>query len=340
MPRRPARRSPPPPDLGLTWEADLAPVAMAFDDDPAARPTLLLVVANGFILAGDIVSHPSAVPARIAETLAGGIRAATASAGRSPSVVHVRHRTVAEKLGELLASAGITVRSVPALPDVDAALAGFDQMVLGQPPDAGPRPRVAHPETWAGWELSVEQIGRFFSAAAAYFRAAPWSNITNEDILRAAVRGGGKWSASVMGMAGEVFGLALYERHRDLLSLLRGDPGDPMGTLGTMKGSVISVSYDHRDELPRAMRKEVREARWEVAGPAAYPSLMAINTPGGGITAREMEDVIAVLNAIPRFAREHEPMLAGLEAPRFPIRWRAREGAVSIVFEGAPDRLG
>lgn len=339
MPRRTSRRSPP-PDVGSTWEADLSPVAIAFDDDPAARPTLLLVVADGFILAGDLVAHPGALPAQIAETLAVGIQSATTSAGQPPKVVQVRHRTVAEKLGELLVPSGVTVRCVADLPGVDAALAGFAEIVLGLPADAGPLARVAHPETWAGWGLSMEQIGRFFSAAAAYFRAAPWSNITNEDILRAEVRGGGKWSASVMGMAGELFGLALYERHEDLLALLGADPGRPLDAMRTMKGSVITLSYDRRDEVPKAMQKEVRKARWEIAGPSAYPTIMAMNTPGGGITARMMEDVIAMLDNIPAFAAKQEPMLSGRKAARYPIRWRSADGSVSIVFDGAPDRLG
>jgi hypothetical protein len=143
-----------------------------------------------------------------------------------------------------------------------------------------------------------------------------------------------------MGMAGEVFGLAIYERHQDLLALLGADAGSPMDALGNMKGSVISFSYNRRNELPKAMQKEVRKARWEVAGPSAYPTIMAINTPGGGVTARAMEDVIALLDAITGFAGEHEPMLSGREAPRYPIRWRPDDGTVSIVFEGAPDRLG
>jgi hypothetical protein len=168
-------------------------------------------------------------------------------------------------MAELLAPDGIAVHCMAKLPGVDAALAGLDQMLVGRDPERGPRPRAASPETWAGWGLPTDEIGRLFTAGAAYYRAAPWSNITNEDIVRAKVRGGGSWSASVMG---------------------------------------------------------------------------AINTPGGGITARDMEDLIALLDAIPSFAREHEPMLSGLTAQKYPIRWRPREGAVSIVFEGAEGRFG
>ncbi len=329
-----------PPNIALTWEADLSPLPIAIDDDAAARPALLLVVADGFILTGDLVGHPSAAPEDVAGLLAGAIHAAAVSTGRSPDVVHVRHPAVAERLGALLAGSGSKVASVPALPHLDEALAGFRSMVLGQADGAGPSPRAASPETWAGWALPNEQIARVFSAAARYFRAAPWSNITNEDILRTTVRGGGTWSGSVMGMAGQEFGLALYERDEDLLALLASDPDYPEQVMAEISGSVISLSYNARNELPPPMRREIRDARWEVAGPRAYPSMMTINTPGGGVTTRQIDDLIALLDAIASFATEHEPMLSGRVPQRYPIRWRSSDGEVSIDFHGAPDRPG
>jgi hypothetical protein len=322
------------------WRADLAPVAITLDDDPAARPALLLVMAGGFILSGDVVSRPSSLPADVASILANGIRTAIVKAGYSPRTVQVRYPAVAKALVELLAPLEITVRAVPELPDIDDALHHFDQTLVGRPPELGPRPRAASPQSWAGWGLSTEQVARFFSAAAAYYRAAPWTNITNEDIVRASIKGGGRWSATVMGMAGELYGLALYARHEDLLALVDGDLADPGGALTAMKGTMLSMAFDRRHDQPKAMQKEVRAARWEVAGPSAYPSLIAMNTPGGGISAQQMEDLITLLGVIPKFADAHEPMLSGSAVPRFPIRWRDPETGVSITFEGAPGRTG
>jgi hypothetical protein len=254
--------------------------------------------------------------------------------------VQVRYPAVAKVLGELLAPLEIAVRCVPKLPDIDDALYHFDQTIIGRPDELGPRPLASSPQTWAGWGLATEQVARFFAAAAAYYRAAPWANITNEDIVRATIKGGGRWSATVMGMAGELYGLALYARHEDLLALLDGDPDDPGVTMGALQGAMLSMAFDRRSDQPKAMQKEVRAAHWEVAGPSAYPSLIAMNTPGGGISVQEMDDLIALLEAIPRFTEAHEPMLAGLAEPRYPIRWRDEESGVSITFEREPGRLG
>src|ERR1035437_5844668 len=96
MTRRLPPRRPPAPTPVLIWEADLAPVAITLGDDPSARPALLLIVdvTNGLILAGDVVSHPSAQPAPIAD----GVRAAIASTGTSPEIIRVRHEKVADEL--------------------------------------------------------------------------------------------------------------------------------------------------------------------------------------------------------------------------------------------------
>ena len=68
--------------------------------------------------------------------------------------------------------------------------------------------------------------------------------------------------------------------------------------------------------------------------------MMTINTPGGGVTSRQVDDMIALLDAIASFAIGNEPMLSGRVAQRYPHRWRSSDGEVSIDFHGAPDRLG
>ena len=143
-----------------------------------------------------------------------------------------------------------------------------------------------------------------------------------------------------MGMAGELYGLAMYARHADLAALLRGDIARPRDSLGAIKGTVLSFSFSRRAEMSTAMRREIRSARWEVAGLSAYPHLIAVNTPGGGVTARETEDLIAALTAIPDFAFEHEPMLSGKLAQRYPITWADDDRRVNIVFDGARGRMG
>ena len=90
-------------------------MAVTIDDDPRARPALLLIVDAERILAGEIVSRPSADPVAIAVTLEAAIRKAIAGGGR-PKRITVRHASVAGALGERLQSEGIAVRAGHSLP--------------------------------------------------------------------------------------------------------------------------------------------------------------------------------------------------------------------------------
>jgi hypothetical protein len=321
------------------WQADVTPLAAHFGDDPSARPVAVIVVAGEFVLHADITSHPSAEPALVASQLAAALEAAMDATGRVPATVEVRYDVLATALRRTLATRRIKVRASFTLDLLDRAVADLDRH-MGIPADAGLRTRISRPETWAGWGLDAGQIGRLFGACAAYYRAAPWEHIVNDDVIRAKVAGGSAWSASVMGNAGELFGLAMYARAEDLDALLDGEPGEPAESMGRMRGAVLSLSFDHRDEVERRMRQEVRDSQWEVAGPSAWPGLLVMNTPGGGITAHQMEELIAVVRAIPRFAAKHEAVLAGSAVARFPLRWRDTENKVSLVFESSEELIG
>ena len=331
---RPPRAAPSAPPVSDTWQAELAPVAVSFTDDASARPALLLVVSiDNFILHGDVVAHPSTVPAEIAAILAEGVARAIERVGRAPRRLEVRDGSVAATLAPVLREAGVAVHVVERLDAVDRALKGYDEMVLGRPERPGPRPRVGHPERWAGWRLPSEQLARLFAASAAYHRAAPWQHIFNEDVFRAKVKGGGSWSATVLGYAGEEFGLVLYERPEDLESVLMSDIAEPQEAFGRIHGGMLSLSFGKRTEMSKAAQKEILQAHWEVAGPNAYPVLFTLNTPGGGITERQMEDLIALLTAVPAFAAKHHLVLSGMAPAEFPLRWRQAKTGVALTFE-------
>ena len=117
-------------------------------------------------------------------------------------------------------------------------------------------------------------------------------------------------------------------------------PGSPRDSVGEIKGAVLPLSYGPRAKLSPAMREEIKRSAWEIAGPAAYPLLMAINTPGGVVTARDAAGLIILPETIPLFARTHEAALGGRGPLRSTIRWRDRERGVTIEFDATKGRLG
>lgn len=316
-----------------TWQADLVPVAITIGDAPDARPALCLVMCDGLIIHGDVVAHPPNDAPGVAAEIAAAIQAGADATKRRPGTVEVRHSDVAIALGAILQASHLAgnvpaVRVAARMPDMDDAMASFDESVAGRPAGEGPRPRVSHPDTWAGWKLPRDQIARLFTSAARYFQAAPWKLLVNDDMLRVAVPGGATWSAIVMGNANELFGLALYADHGDLLAALNAD--SPEEAIAELQGAVLSLSFGPKDDLSPRTRKEILLARWNVAGPTAYPDLMAINTLAGGVTERQMDDLIAALGAICRFATAHAARLRDTFDEPTIITWTDEESGVEV----------
>jgi hypothetical protein len=314
------------------WEADLVAMPAALDD-PAARLAALLLVAEGYVLHSDVLVRPSPEAGAMAEAIAEAVAAAGEKVGALPKRVKVRDIETAAALPGALAK-----RLGDAGPVPDAAsgkLPGLDEAAFALAGQAAGEPRRflgSFPEVWSGWGFPGDLVPRLFRLAAAYHRAAPWALLPDHYWLEAAVPAGGVWTAVVLGNAGREFGLALYSERADFEGMFakarRGSPFDDLA------GRIVTLSFDRGADLPRAMRREVAAAGWEVAGAEAYPRLHALNTPAGGIRLRDAEDLAALLGAIPRMVVANR---AELEAGRPVEAWRDEEtGAVISCRQADP----
>ncbi|MEK7668036.1 MAG: SEC-C domain-containing protein [Gemmatimonadota bacterium] len=313
------------PRPGAAWEADLVPLPISFGDDADARPAGLLVVADGFVLHHDLHERPPADPGDVADLLAQAIRAAAERVGAPPSRVLVRHAAVASALRDA-ALPGQPQVTASRLPDLDAAASHLISHLTGAPVD---RPVAASsPETWTAWGLGRPVVADLFRAAAAFHRAKPWRELQNEAVLQFASPSGGEWTVCVMGAGGEQFGVVLYEDPDDFRRLI--EVREPRRGLHAMRSAVLSLTFDRRADLPPRMRKEILAASWEVAGPDAYPSLIAINTPGGGITSAQGADLIAALRSVPAFVTQFRAELRSWMGER--LEWRDPETGVTLTL--------
>ena len=290
------------PHLGADWQADLVAVpTMGIGDDPDARPAMALVAANGFIVHMDLIAHPPTDHDAIGVAIGQAVVAAMETTGQRPSMVSVRFAALLEGVRSALAGKRIDVRVRAELRGLDAMVADFDRQVLGRGAPVEMSARPGTPQTWMGWGLPRELIGELFAAAAEYFRAAPWEVFDDNLPLMAHTPGGAHWVVDVMGSAGETFGLAMYASLDDLTSMYSAP--SPEQAFDDLHDAVLSISFNRRDELPKPMRREVKEAGWEIAGLAAYPLLFALNTPAAGVTEKQMRDLTAVLHAMPAYVQ-------------------------------------
>ncbi len=311
---------PQPSALSRTWELDIVPIPSSFENDPAARPAVILVAAPPFVLGCEVVSRPSAEPDEIAALLAQQVLVAVKDAGTNPTNVAIRYPALVVPLGRALMAHGIRVVREDELPGVADALRNmFAHLYGGIVPLHQLR---SQPDMWAGWGMPVDLTARLFRAAAAFHRAEPWRISANEAPITVARPGRDPWTAVVLGAAGEVSGLALYHDIADLeLMFARESATAPAMAFEGMHGTILSLLYNTRAELPRPMRAEIKSAGWEIAGPNAYPTISVLNTPGGGIRRQDFEDLVAALESVPRFIAEYAPVFAGAPWESPGVEW-------------------
>jgi hypothetical protein len=323
--------------VSVVWEADVTPMPVATESEPTGRHAAVILAANDVVLHVEAEAHPPSDAAGVAKLLAKSIDMVLARGGVAPAGVLVRHAAVAAELQLLMEETPIS--HAPVLPLIAEFAASFRQQVAGLS-----LPPISHPQTWAAWDLPAETLTRFFSAAAAYYAAAPWLLYSDADPLELEMPNGSSWNAVVLGSEEQEFGLVLYESLADYLTLVEAPSAD-VG-FGRTEKIVLSLSFDARADLPKPMRREFSDAKWEVAGPSAYPSLWALNTIGGGLSSEQANDLSMALDVIARLGKlsEDDDVLLEDLAPSWTdeksgtiVRWAAVPGDSS--FWEIPEQL-
>ena len=329
--RRRKLNLPPTAELKRGWELEIAPVPGLLKDDPAARLATIFVVAPPFVLGCETVNRPSAEPAELAEIMAREVLAAVENAGVTPTHVSIRHSTLVEPMAKALTPRGIRVMLEDALPGVADVIQSMLAHVFGA---IVPLELLrSQPETWAGWGIPRERVTQMFHAAAAFHRATPWSVSTNELPILVSRSGGHEWTAVILGAAGNQTGMTFYHDPADLERMTTRDGSAPANGFNGMRSAILALLFNTRAEIPRPMRQEIKLGRWDIAGPSAYPTLLVMNTPGGGIRQQHFEDLLAALVSVPRFIAAHAPVFAGELPDDSEIVWTDPETGVTCRIE-------
>lgn len=315
------------------WEVDVVPLSVAFGDDPEAAPALVMVVAAGFVVAGDTLSRRPRGATERARVMADTVRKGARVLGLLPERVLVRDPEAADALQAELAGRDLVVEAAP-LTELDPALDSAMEHLSGAP-GAG---RVTTLVTWAETGADEAEIADYHAAAAEFFVAAPWAQVDDDALLRVELADGSTWTASVMGGAGMEFGLALYSQQDDLLGLL-DEEGPVAARLLGMTGQALTTSFDPRSERPRAMQREVASRGWTIAAPSAYPILIGLNLPERRLTAAHLRTSTVALRAIARLARGADVDAREVSAivplePDGPPPWPIPDRPAPICAEG------
>lgn len=294
------------------WEADVVPVPARIRNQQGKRTVAALVAAEGVALTSDLLMASGAEVEEVARTLEKALARAARKVGVWPPAVRVRRTEVAKELETLLRQRDCRVEARSRLEALDPLARSLAGHLSGQ--DGWPLASV--PETWAAWGLPLGLVADLFEAYAAYYRAAPWRFLDDVPPLAAEWEdGSGIWTASVMGAALGEFGLAVYSHPADFGDLLGSEEEDEPHK--ALRGWAVHLSYSHRQDLPRTMVKEVAKAGWEVASVDAYPHILAIHTPGGGLQRDLVRRLSVLLRGVAGLVEKYGAQLRSPEGGSF-----------------------
>jgi len=289
-----------PQNIGEVWQADVRRLGSWIEVDGQPQRPWIILVANttdGLIYTTDL-TQSTPQPDWLWRGVQKAICQPALGSPHLPGVIEVSSDENRRLLATYLQESGVKCVVAGQLEQLDEMLAGLIDCLAGS---SGPKPLVDSPG------VTEETLGKFFRAAADFYRQTPWRSIAGDTIIQVECDAltSGPWFAVVMGQSGMTLGLALYEDLDLLRRLITGDASDEENARRT---SALSLTYGEAFELAARDTDAVEKHGWPIAGPEAYPTVLRVN-PGLAIRVPlkwELELLNGCLEYIPKFLKDEQ----------------------------------
>jgi hypothetical protein len=265
------------------------PVPFLDGEELIHSEVVLWLELPSLLLVGSTMTDPR-TPISFRETLDATIEQPAVGEPRRPALIRVSDAGLAE---ELRGADGIPVVVAPA-PELDDLFADMvDKMAESQ-----------EPSYFGDGEIPPSAVAELFAVARLLFRAAPWDDLFDQQIVRVDIPAYDVDGAylSIIGAAGESFGLLLFRSIEDFdrfgMNISLPSDGQP---------AMRSLSFDRKKDLPPPLLREIKQHGWPVAGPKAYPALISIDSELQPLptTERDVRIMIACTRAFLSFFEQH-----------------------------------
>jgi tetratricopeptide (TPR) repeat protein len=237
--------------------------------------------------------------------------------GQRPGRLIVGDGGVAAELAELLEGSGTQVEEGD-----DEPLRELLRQMLA---DIGSGPAV--PDAFAAPGVNEERMRGFAEGAAAFYEAAPWRMLVDEDLIRVESPKPPEEMRHfvVLGAGGQTFGIGLFRSPEEHAQMRQQQEEGAAGAAGRM----WSVTFDVSDQLPVEELERFRRYRFPVASKQAYPLAWGLSREDDTVVrpgAAELGYLEGVLRAMAQ-VREEE-----LDSGRWVKVVETAEGRVEYVM--------
>jgi hypothetical protein len=196
-------------------------------------------------------------------------------------------------------------------------------------------------------DLPDDVLRRFVAAANELWRAKPWTYLADYPPFGLTPRGSGARPlyVSVLGNAGELFGLAVYQQLEDyermlafgeaLLQIPAATTAEEAVDAIGLQGREVILGFDPKEDLLTSYRDQLASAGWS-RRLSVVPTVAGWGGPRSpdDVSVAEVEELCLAAEAITAFARGHRAELA---AEDFPVRGKVevKVGNQTVVVDVA-----
>jgi hypothetical protein len=310
-----------------SWEVDLLPLPIFFEDDPLVRPSLAIAMSGTQVAHMERVDDTPSSLEDVCSILLGSVMAGIESGRPKPEEITVRLPSIADFLRRSFEAQGapIVVRQSRTLPRLDREA---DRLRAEDLPETDASlVYMSKPIRWAAWGHGHHMIAELFAAVARYRAAACDAVLGLGTVMWARTPRRTQWLVTADS------GLALLET--PLQPTANEMEAGAMVDIAALRmpdaPRHLLITFHELDDLHPETRAEIRRAQWALHDAHSYPRLSAHRTPGGGVTEADLQDLTDVANALPRFVARHAPELAAGGLPEKSLEWT--DDATGVRFE-------
>jgi hypothetical protein len=287
--------SPNPPmtsDAAREWVGGRLVMPVFVMEGEARRPEIILwLELPDELIVGCQLVDPKGPPVAFAQTLRGAMKKPMAGAPRRPERVRVAEEGLAQELHAVFGDK-LDVRVAPT-PELESLLGRiFPPMAGRDEPESYLEPD----------ELTPAAVEDLFQSAEMLYGLAPWKVADDDQVLRVDIPSLGVqgWCLSIIGALGESLGFVLFPSLEGYDAFVRAADKAQRQSPPDFGTSSLALTFERGADLPSAMRREVAEHRWPVAGPEAYPRLEHREADGAlrPLTTRDVRIGAACARAI------------------------------------------